>query len=61
MADRRRHRDRWAGALRRSRVPLRLVNGAAEPVSGAHMAARYRELIPNPGIPRCGGRTGSQR
>jgi pimeloyl-ACP methyl ester carboxylesterase len=50
LEDRRRYRDRWTGALQRTRVPLRLVNGSADPVSGAHMAARYRELIPHPDI-----------
>ena len=32
--------------MQRTRVPLRLIDGAADPVSGAHMAARYRELVP---------------
>jgi pimeloyl-ACP methyl ester carboxylesterase len=50
MADRVRHRERWTGALQRTRVPLRMVNGSVDPVSGAHMAKRYRELIPNPDI-----------
>jgi pimeloyl-ACP methyl ester carboxylesterase len=27
-------------------VPLTLIDGAADPISGAHMAARYRELVP---------------
>lgn len=50
MADRRRHRERWTGALQHTRVPLRMVNGAADPISGAHMAMRYRELVPQPDI-----------
>ncbi|HEX8699898.1 MAG TPA: alpha/beta hydrolase [Myxococcaceae bacterium] len=50
MADRVVHRERWTGALQRTRVPLRMVNGAADPVSGTHMAARYRELVPQPDI-----------
>jgi pimeloyl-ACP methyl ester carboxylesterase len=50
MEDRLRYRERWTGALQRTRVPLRMVNGAADPVSGAHMAARYRELVPHPDI-----------
>jgi pimeloyl-ACP methyl ester carboxylesterase len=50
MEDRRRHRERWTDALQRTRVPLRMVNGAVDPVSGAHMAARYRELVPHPDI-----------
>lgn len=50
MAERRRHRARWVGALQHTQVPLRLINGPVDPVSGAHMAARYRELVPNPDI-----------
>ena len=33
-----------------TRVPMRLINGPVDPVSGEHMAARYHELIPNPDI-----------
>ena len=46
MAERRRHRARWVGALTRTRVPIRVIDGAVDPVSGAHMVARYRELVP---------------
>lgn len=47
MAERRRYRERWVGALQFSTVPLRLINGSLDPISGAHMAARYRELVPD--------------
>ncbi|MBX6420687.1 MAG: alpha/beta fold hydrolase [Nevskia sp.] len=47
IPERRDHRSRWVGALVRSPVPLRLVCGGIDPVSGAHMAARYRELVPD--------------
>lgn len=50
ILDRRKHRERWVGALQKTSVPLRLINGPEDPVSGAHMAARYRELVPNPDI-----------
>jgi len=50
MPERRRHRERWVGALQRSTVPLKLVDGGADPVSGAHMAERYRELVPKPDV-----------
>lgn len=50
ILDRRRHRDRWVGALQTTQVPLRLINGPLDPVSGAHMVARYRELVPNPDV-----------
>lgn len=47
MEERRQQRGRWVGALMHSAVPLKLINGAADPISGAHMVARYRELVPN--------------
>lgn len=46
MAERRRHRERWVGVLSRTRTPLAFVNGTADPVSGAHMVVRWRELVP---------------
>lgn len=46
MEERRQHRQRWVGALQQSQVPLRLINGLADPISGAHMVRRYRELVP---------------
>ena len=33
-----------------TRVPMRLINGPLDPVSGEHMARRYLELIPNPDV-----------
>ncbi|MDR3419159.1 MAG: alpha/beta hydrolase [Nevskia sp.] len=48
MPERRRHRERWVGALQRTGVPLRVIDGPEDPVSGAHMVQRYRELVPNP-------------
>ena len=50
IEERRRHRARWVGALQTTSVPLRLINGPNDPVSGAHMAARYLELVPNPDV-----------
>jgi pimeloyl-ACP methyl ester carboxylesterase len=46
MAERRENRERWVGAIVRSPCPVLLVNGSADPVSGAHMIARYREVVP---------------
>ncbi|MDQ6802030.1 MAG: alpha/beta hydrolase [Acidobacteriota bacterium] len=45
IAERRRHRDRWVSALR-SNVPLRMVSGLDDPVSGARMVKRLREEVP---------------
>ncbi len=44
MRDRLEHRERWVTALQTSTVPLALINGSVDPVSGAHMVARYQEL-----------------
>lgn len=47
MPERIERRERWVGALLTSKVPLKLIDGADDPVSGRHMAARYRELVPS--------------
>lgn len=46
MEERRQHRERWVGALVKTTVPLKLINGEADPISGGHMVTRYRELVP---------------
>ena len=48
--ERRQQRQRWVEALQRAVVPLRFINGPEDPVSGRHMAERYRELVPNPDV-----------
>ena len=50
MVERVETRERWVGALQNSSVPLRLIVGLEDSISGAHMAHRYRELIPDPDI-----------
>ena len=42
------HRERWVEALKASCVPIGLINGAVDPVSGAHMVARYLEVVGEP-------------
>lgn len=44
MSDRIQHRERWVSALQTSSIPLALINGSVDPVSGSHMVARYKEL-----------------
>jgi pimeloyl-ACP methyl ester carboxylesterase len=46
IPERRQQRDRWVAAMQATTVPLRVIDGAVDPISGAHMVARYRELIP---------------
>jgi len=50
IAERRLHRERWVGALVHSKAPIRLIAGLDDPISGAHMVARYRELVPDPDV-----------
>lgn len=50
IEERRQNRDRWVGALVDTKAPLRFINGLRDPISGAHMVARYRELVPNPDV-----------
>jgi pimeloyl-ACP methyl ester carboxylesterase len=50
LDDRLEHRNRWVRAMRETAVPMRLIDGPADPNSGAHMAARYREVIPDPDV-----------
>lgn len=46
IAERRRHRERWVGALQYADVPLALINGLEDPISGRSIVARWRELLP---------------
>ena len=48
--DRYLYRNRWVRAMRQTKVPMRLIDGPADPNSGRHMADRYRQLIPNPDV-----------
>ncbi|KIQ10093.1 alpha/beta hydrolase [Pseudomonas simiae] len=42
-----RMRERWVAAMQRDGVPLRVIDGEMDPISGAHMVARYCELVPH--------------
>ena len=42
--DRRQHRQRWLTPLQQSAIPLALINGSCDPVSGQHMVVRYQQL-----------------
>lgn len=46
IPDRRRHERRWVSALEATDVPLSFTWGMLDPISGAHMAQRIRERIP---------------
>jgi pimeloyl-ACP methyl ester carboxylesterase len=44
MTDRKEHRARWVHALQKSPVPISVINGSVDPVSGKHLVDRYKEL-----------------
>jgi pimeloyl-ACP methyl ester carboxylesterase len=47
IAERRRNRDRWEGALAAFDAPLQLVWGMHDPLSGAHVLREARQRYPN--------------
>jgi pimeloyl-ACP methyl ester carboxylesterase len=47
VPDRVANADRWTGALEDTNVPTAFVWGMLDPVSGAHMAERIRERLPD--------------
>src|SRR5690606_35632162 len=47
IPERKKNRARWVGALEAARLPMRLIIGGADPVSGAHLYDYYRKQIPN--------------
>jgi pimeloyl-ACP methyl ester carboxylesterase len=46
IAERSRHRARWVGALEQAGVPIALINGLEDPISGRSIVARWRERLP---------------
>lgn len=47
ILDRRENRERWVANMQKTSIPMLLVNGPLDPVSGRHLVERYEELIPN--------------
>jgi pimeloyl-ACP methyl ester carboxylesterase len=47
IRERRVHRERWVGALQNSEIPLCLINGLEDPISGVSIVHRWRELLPD--------------
>lgn len=47
--ERHRFRARWVGALEQAEIPLCLIDGIDDPISGATIVRRWRELLPNAG------------
>ena len=47
MSDRKQYRERWVGALQKCPVPIRFINGNADPVSGKHLSDTIKWFIPH--------------
>lgn len=47
MVERRTKRERWVRPLENAVVPIRLINGIEDPISGKHAADRFAEVVPN--------------
>lgn len=50
MQERKDHRERWVSAIQKTSIPIRLINGVYDPISGQKMADRYKEIIRNPDV-----------
>lgn len=55
IRERRVHRERWLAALQESDVPLCLVNGVEDPISGVSIVRRWRELLPQSAVMELAG------
>jgi pimeloyl-ACP methyl ester carboxylesterase len=47
MSEREKYRERWVGALQRTKIPFKFINGLADRVSGKHLVERFRFLVPH--------------
>ena len=47
MRERWENRERWGAPIENPKIPLRLINGIQDPVSGLSAAEYYKETIPN--------------
>lgn len=47
LPQRQRLRERWVAAMQHGEVPLRVIDGEVDPISGAHMVERYHQLVPH--------------
>ena len=50
IPQRKQYRARWVGTITDSLIPIKLIAGAKDPISGQHMIDHYRKLIPNANI-----------
>ena len=46
MEERKTHRERWVKPLVDKIVPVRLIDGVDDPISGLHLTERYQTIVP---------------
>ncbi len=46
IPERRENRERWVGALQQATIPVGLIDGGADPVSGKHMFDYFKQQVP---------------
>jgi pimeloyl-ACP methyl ester carboxylesterase len=52
MAERKQHTVRWVDAIKNAKLPMMLINGSADPVSGMHAADGFAKLVPKAKLAR---------
>jgi len=55
MAERKQHAARWVGAIINAFMPLMMINGLDDPVSGSHAADGWAKLVPKAKLARLPG------
>jgi len=55
MAERKQNAERWVGAIKNAFMPMMLINGLDDPVSGAHAADGWAKLVPKAKLARLPG------
>jgi len=48
--DRRANATRWKSAIVEAAIPIKIINGPLDPVSGRHLAEYCQKILPNPNI-----------
>ncbi len=46
MNERRQYRDRWVSAMEQTQIPVQMINGPLDPISGEHLAKAFADRNP---------------
>lgn len=50
MVERRTHRERWVSAMENAQIPVQMINGPMDPISGAHLAQAFAQRNPRASV-----------